>query len=76
MSRRLPQVTPAAVERVLLRAGFSLRRVKGSHHQYKRQDRPELLVVVPFHRRTVPRGLLRRIIRDAGLTVEQFHDLL
>lgn len=76
MSRRLPQVTPAAVERALLRAGFYLRRVTGSHHQYKRRDRPELLVVVPFHRGTVPRGLLRKIIKDAGLTVEQFFNLL
>jgi predicted RNA binding protein YcfA (HicA-like mRNA interferase family) len=32
---------------------------------------------VPIHgARDVPRGTLRRIIRDAGLTVEEFRQLL
>jgi predicted RNA binding protein YcfA (HicA-like mRNA interferase family) len=34
------------------------------------------LVTVPMHRRDVPRGTLRGIIEDAGLSVEEFLALL
>ena len=76
MSPRFPRVTPQRVERTLLKAGFILRRIKGSHHQYKHPARPELLVTIPFHAGTVPPGLLRKIINDAGLTSDEFRDLL
>jgi predicted RNA binding protein YcfA (HicA-like mRNA interferase family) len=31
---------------------------------------------VPFHNRDLKTGTLRRIIKDAGLTVAEFEDLL
>jgi len=34
------------------------------------------LVTVPLDRRDLPRGTLRDIIKDAGLTVEEFLELL
>jgi len=76
MSRKLPQLTPVRVERALLKAGFVLRRIKGSHHHYKHPDRPEFLVTVPFHTGTVPSGLLGKIVKDAALTRSQFRDFL
>ena len=33
-------------------------------------------VSVPFHRKDMPRGTLRAIIRQAGLTVEEFLEYL
>jgi len=39
------------------------------------RDQPYARVVVPDHKH-VRSGTLRRIIADAGLTVEQFIDLL
>ena len=40
----------------------------------KRQD-PKTTIAVPRHRE-LKRGLLRRIIRDTGLSVEEFIELL
>jgi predicted RNA binding protein YcfA (HicA-like mRNA interferase family) len=58
----------------LERAGFIFRRQTGSH-MVLRRDVPHARVVVPDHKQVRP-GTLRRIISDAGLTVEQFVQLL
>jgi predicted RNA binding protein YcfA (HicA-like mRNA interferase family) len=41
-----------------------------------RKEGVRFLVTVPMHRRDVPRGTLRGIIEDAGLTVDEFVKLL
>jgi predicted RNA binding protein YcfA (HicA-like mRNA interferase family) len=56
------------------RAGFVFRRQTGSH-MILRRDNPYARVVVPDHKQ-VRQGTLRRIIADAGLTVDQFVELL
>jgi predicted RNA binding protein YcfA (HicA-like mRNA interferase family) len=56
------------------RAGFVFRRQKGSHIILRRPD-PYARVVVPDHKQ-LRIGTLRKIINDAGLSVEQFLDLL
>jgi predicted RNA binding protein YcfA (HicA-like mRNA interferase family) len=58
----------------LERAGFVIRRQASSHIVLRRND-PFAQLVVPDHRE-LDRGTLRAIIRQAGLTVEQFVDLL
>jgi predicted RNA binding protein YcfA (HicA-like mRNA interferase family) len=58
------------VRQALERLGFVFCRQKGSHMILGRQD-PPARVVVPDHKQ-VRVGTLRRIIADAGLTVEQF----
>jgi predicted RNA binding protein YcfA (HicA-like mRNA interferase family) len=60
----------------LERAGFFVHHSTGSHVQLKHRDHLELRVTVPYHTGDVPRGTLRSIIRQAGLTVEQFSALL
>ena len=60
----------AALERV----GFAFRRQTGSHMMLRR-DQPYARAVVPDHKQ-LRSGTLRRIIADAGLTVEQFIQLL
>lgn len=72
---RLPSCTAADVMRVLRRAGFELDHTSGSHHYFRRSDRPRP-VPVPFHRGDIKRGLLYEIIRQAGLTVDEFTALL
>lgn len=34
------------------------------------------IVTVPMHRRDVPRGTLAAIVKDAGLSIDEFVDLL
>jgi predicted RNA binding protein YcfA (HicA-like mRNA interferase family) len=62
------------VKATLERAGFSFRRQRGSHMILSRGD-PPTRVIVPDHRQVRP-GTLRRIVSDAGLTVEEFLALL
>ncbi|MCS7310477.1 MAG: type II toxin-antitoxin system HicA family toxin [Armatimonadetes bacterium] len=60
--------------KALEKAGFYLKRREGSH-LILRRDEPFAQVVVPDHRE-LGSGLLRAIIRQAGLDVEEFKRLL
>jgi predicted RNA binding protein YcfA (HicA-like mRNA interferase family) len=62
------------VRGALERVGFVFRRQTGSHMMLRR-DQPYARAVVPDHKQ-LRSGTLRRIIADAGLTVEQFVQLL
>jgi len=55
-------------------AGFVFRRQAGSH-MIVRREQPHARVIVPDHKQ-IRSGTLRRIIADAGLTVEEFVELL
>jgi predicted RNA binding protein YcfA (HicA-like mRNA interferase family) len=72
---RLPRgLTSRQVCRALERAGFHLKRQKGSHMIFRR-DQPFAQVVVPAHKQ-VDTGTLSAILVAAGLTAQQFLDLL
>ena len=71
---RLPQVSGADVVRALGKAGFTLRRQHGSHMILRRDD-PFAQTVVPNHRQ-IDRGTLRAILRQTGLSVDEFTKLL
>jgi predicted RNA binding protein YcfA (HicA-like mRNA interferase family) len=63
------------VIKVLVRLGFKPVRQRGSHVILKREDGK--VIVVPVHRgEEIGRGLLSKIIKDAGLTREEFLRLL
>jgi predicted RNA binding protein YcfA (HicA-like mRNA interferase family) len=62
------------VRAALERAGFVFRRQKGSHMILRRGD-PYARAVVPDHKQ-IRKGILRRILSDAGLTVEELLKLL
>lgn len=63
------------VIKVLVRLGFKPVRQLGSHVILKREDGK--VIVVPVHRgEEIGRGLLSKIIKDAGLTREEFLRLL
>lgn len=55
----------AAVIKRLRRAGWVLRRVKGSHHHFTHPTKPGI-VTVPHPRRDIMLGTLREIYRQAG----------
>jgi predicted RNA binding protein YcfA (HicA-like mRNA interferase family) len=76
MSRRLSALTGHDVLRALMRGGFYVHHVKGSHHSLRHPDKPELRVVVPVHRKDLPPGTIRSIIKQSGLTEEGLLDLL
>lgn len=75
MSQRLPRVTAVEVIRVLGKIGFVLTRQSGSHKIYKNLEGRRVTVL--FHAgRTLSPKLLKSILNDAGLTVEEFVQLL
>ena len=60
---------------MLERAGFENWRQKGSHlTMYRKSDNRALTVPVHFSK-TVPKGTLSAIIKQAGMTVEEFNSL-
>ena len=71
---KLPQVSGAEIVRALQQVGFTLRRQHGSHLIIRR-DTPFSQTVVPNHRQ-VDRGTLRAILRQVGISVEDFTKLL
>lgn len=71
---RLPVISGQQCVRALEKAGFYVTRRRGSHIIMRRDD-PFARTSVPGHK-TLKRGTLRGIIKDAGLTVEEFVDLL
>ena len=70
----LPRISGRACVKALGKAGFYLKRQRGSH-MIVRRDEPFAQVVVPDHRE-LDRGTLRAIVRQAGLGVEEFVGLL
>jgi len=72
---RLPTVTPQQVIRALQRAGFEIDHQTGSHIILWHPD-DGCRVVVPWHNRDLGRGLTLQIIKSAGLTRDQFVELL
>jgi len=70
---KLPALKPSQVIKVLEKAGFSFVRQKGSHRIYVKGNRG---ITIPFHNRDLKKGTLRHIIKQAGLTVEEFLKLL
>jgi len=73
---KIPRITGKQAVAAFCKAGFRLARIKGSHHILKHETIPYRLSV-PVHRgQTVGTGLLKDQIEKAGLTVEQFIELL
>ncbi len=73
---KLSSLTARQVIRALKRAGFVEDRQRGSH-LILLHPKTKNRTVVPVHPgRTIKQPLLRGIVRDAGLTVDEFVGLL
>ncbi len=64
--------TARALLSFLLRHGYRKVRQTGSHLILEHPERRTL--VVPVHRGDLPKGLFLRILKDAGFTLEEFHN--
>jgi len=71
---RLPQISGKECIQALSKAGFYFKRQEGSHIILRRDD-PFAQLVVPNHKE-LDRGTLRAIIRQSGLSVDEFLYLL
>lgn len=76
MRAKLPVLSSREVIKAFGKAGFVFIRQRGSHIRLqKATTEGTLKITVPKHK-VVKRRLLRKLIRDAGLTVEEFLELL
>ena len=75
MLARLPGARAREVAKALERAGFLFDRQHGSHATY-RHPLTKCTAVVPMHSKELPRWLLKKIIKEAGLTEDEFRKLL
>jgi predicted RNA binding protein YcfA (HicA-like mRNA interferase family) len=76
MRGRLPSCTAADVARALERGGFVFVHQKGSHRYFADPITGDILTTVPMHVGDISRSLLKKIIKDVGLTEQEFRRLL
>ena len=70
---RLPILSGRAIVKVLAKVGYVEVRQRGSHIRLRCAGKTS--ITVPNHKSVGP-GLLRKMLRDAELTVEEFTKLL
>jgi len=73
---RLPAVTGRRVVSALNRNGWVVKGKRGSHVKLVKAGIRHPIIVPVHGNDTIPKGTLRNIIRAAGLTVEEFVELL
>jgi predicted RNA binding protein YcfA (HicA-like mRNA interferase family) len=72
---RVPSLTPRQVVAALERCGFVVVRIVGSHYQLF-NEATRRHTTVPYHGRDLPPGTISAIIRQSGLTRDEFLDAL
>jgi predicted RNA binding protein YcfA (HicA-like mRNA interferase family) len=72
---KLPSLTPQKVIQILEKKGFVLDKIKGSHHIYYNQEIKKR-VVVPLHKKDLPKGTLLEILKQAGISKEELSNLI
>lgn len=64
------------IVKVLLGFNFVLISQKGSHAKYRKDGKLTLTVIVPANKKQIPNGTFRSILRQAGITEEEFENEL
>jgi predicted RNA binding protein YcfA (HicA-like mRNA interferase family) len=68
---KIPVLKPREVANILQKLGFNEVRQRGSHKQYRHGD--GRFTTVPFHKgRDISPTLLRKIVSDIGMTIDDF----
>ena len=63
---KLPSLTSDKIIKILLENGFVLDHQTGSHRIYLNEETKKR-VVVPYHKKDLPKGTLLSIIKAAGI---------
>ncbi len=73
---KVPSISYLKVIKALQRTGFNVVRQKGSHIRLQKRVKEEVIkITVPAHK-PIKRSTLSHIIKSAGLTAEEFLELL
>ena len=72
---KLPVISGKTAIRAFEKMGYRVVRTRGSHFRLYHIDPKKNPLTIPSHK-VLGRGLLRRLTRDAEITVEEFIELL
>jgi len=70
---RLKIITSVEMCRILETLGFDAIRQKGSHKFFRHDD--GRTTVIPMHAKDLDRSLVRKILSDIAITVDEYNDM-
>ena len=73
--KKLPLISGREAVKAFRKIGYEIDHQTGSHIILRHSEPPHRRLSVPDHRE-LARGTLRALIRQAGLTIEEFIELL
>ena len=76
MSDGVPAIKPEVLVRALARGGFYVHHQTGSHVAMRHREDRTKRVTIPRHSKDLKKGTLANILKQAGLTIEEFERLL
>ena len=71
----VPSLIPNQLEKIIIKKGYKLQRTKGSHKIYYNLELKKR-IVIPFHKKDLPKGTMLEILRQAGIKKDEINDLL
>jgi predicted RNA binding protein YcfA (HicA-like mRNA interferase family) len=71
----IPRISGRAAVAAFRKLGYEVDRQRGSHIILRHAQPPHRRLTIPDHRE-VAKGTLRALVREAGITVDQFAALL
>lgn len=72
---KLPVLSGRDAVKAFQKIGYDLDHQRGSHMILRQEKSPHRRLTIPDHK-TLAKGTLRSIIREAGLSIEDFVNLL
>jgi len=72
---RLPRISGKQAVEALLRAGFTVHRIRGSHYILKHSQTGRR-VTIPYQRRELALKTLHSILKQMGISPDEFSKLL
>lgn len=73
---KIPIINGTKLIKVLIKKGFVLNRISGSHHILIHPQK-QITISVPVHKgKTLGKGITLAIIKDSQVTIEEFFKLL
>jgi len=75
MGSKYPVLPPDEIIKAIIKVGFYKVSHKGSHVKYRKDGDQTRNVIIPMHNE-VAKGTLQSILEQAGITIEEFKELL
>jgi predicted RNA binding protein YcfA (HicA-like mRNA interferase family) len=72
---KVPDINGAKAIKAFEKDGWTVKSTKGGHVKLIKTGYNYFLII-PVHGKTIPKGTLASIIKDSGLSVQEFIDLL